>query len=454
MNPGKREHASGAVASLEDATADTWPELAYRELVSRIVSSPTFSRAERLSSLLTYVCDMSLRGREDELNEQRIGQDVFRRSPNYDCSIDGIVRTQASRLRQRLDMYYEQEGLNEAVRVVIPKGGYVPVFTPHSVLEPPAPPVQQTQTEIVKPAEVPVPSVPERHPVNLFPWVLCVLLAAGFAALLVRDHMRAVSEVNKIASHPLWGRLFVPGQPTIEVPGDSGLVISHAFDWQTVPLVEYLGRAERNTNLQTSPDAIRPGDTKGIQFNISHRRYTSMVDLDVAVGLGHLAQAARSSLDVRFARDLRPNDLKHGNLIFVGASEANPWVELFENNMNFVLKNDYSSNTFLVKNRVPQPGEPDHWERRVNDPQRKVYGVLAFVPNLSANGNVLIIEGTSMAGTEAAWDFVSDDSELLPFLKKIQHPDGKIPNFELLLGTQNMSSSAGRTSILAWRTHD
>ncbi len=119
MNPGKREHASDAVASLEDATADTWPELAYRELVSRIVSSPTFSRAERLSSLLAYICDMSLKGRDDELNEQRIGQDVFGRSPNYDCSINGIVRTQASRLRQRLDQYYEREGVNEAVRIVI-----------------------------------------------------------------------------------------------------------------------------------------------------------------------------------------------------------------------------------------------------------------------------------------------------------------------------------------------
>jgi hypothetical protein len=73
---------------------------------------------------------------------------------------------------------------------------------------------------------------------------------------------------------------------------------------------------------------------------------------------------------------------------------------------------------------------------------------------LSGNGNVLLIEGTSMAGTEAAWDFVSDDSELLPFLKRIQHPDGKIPHFELLLGTQNMSSSAVHSNLLAWRTAD
>jgi hypothetical protein len=62
-----------------------------------------------------------------------------------------------------------------------------------------------------------------------------------------------------------------------------------------------------------------------------------------------------------------------------------------------------------------------------------------------------MIEGTSMAGTEAAWDFVSDDSELLPFLRPIQRPDGRIPHFELVLGTQSMSSSAVHSNLLAWR---
>jgi hypothetical protein len=57
-----------------------------------------------------------------------------------------------------------------------------------------------------------------------------------------------------------------------------------------------------------------------------------------------------------------------------------------------------------------------------------------------------------MSGTEGAWDFVSDDSRLLPFLKRIERPDGIIPHFELLLGTQNMSASAVRSTLLAWRT--
>jgi hypothetical protein len=84
-----------------------------------------------------------------------------------------------------------------------------------------------------------------------------------------------------------------------------------------------------------------------------------------------------------------------------------------------------------VVNKSPRGDEPSHWDSRLDDPQRRVYGVVAFTPNLTGNGNALLIEGTSMAGTEAAWDFVSDDSELLPFLRGIQRPDGRIPHFEL-----------------------
>src|SRR5258708_6592687 len=56
------------------------PVAAQRELVRRIVHSSTFGRSERLGTMLTYVCEMALKGREAELNEQKIGQAVFERA--------------------------------------------------------------------------------------------------------------------------------------------------------------------------------------------------------------------------------------------------------------------------------------------------------------------------------------------------------------------------------------
>jgi hypothetical protein len=226
-------------------------------------------------------------------------------------------------------------------------------------------------------------------------------------------------------------------------------VLSHAFDKESVSLPQYLAGDYRGTSNE--PESL---EIRKLRSDFVNRRYTSIVDLEAAVWLAERAQSMQSTLQVRYARDLRPNDLKTGDVVILGAFESNPWMELFERNMNFSMKNDYKTATFFVMNKSPRPGEPALWQSRVGDPQRRVYGIVALMPNLSGSGSALLVEGTSMAGTEAAWDFVSDDAELLPFLKRIQRPNGSVPHFELLLETQNMSSSAVHSNLLAWRVKD
>ncbi len=77
--------------------------------------------------------------------------------------------------------------------------------------------------------------------------------------------------------------------------------------------------------------------------------------------------------------------------------------------------------------------------------------MIAFLPNLGGTGNVLIVEGTSMAGTQAAWDFVMDDSNLVPFISRIRRPNGAIPHFQLVLDSTNLTGYAVKKSVLAWR---
>jgi hypothetical protein len=419
----------------------------HRALVERIIVSPAFVRSERLCSLLTYVCEMTFKGRSAELNEQKIGQEVFGRSRDYDSTIDGIVRTQASRLRQRLDQYFREEGAHEPVRVVIPRGGYMPVF------EPQLDPFFSPEVVGVKPAaadstERAQELVGKRDLVwRLLPWCLCVLLAASL--LLSAFHNRLFPA--RTNPHPLWSHIFSPDHATLMVPADSGLVIFHNMSRKDFGLGEYLAGSYRTgQGTKTLYDGT-PTSPEDWLLNLGNRRYTSIVDLEASLRLAQLARGAGSELQVRYARDLRPNDLKTGNVILMGAAESNPWVELFERNMTFVFVDDYKNGVFTVINRAPRPGEPARWASVWNDPQRRVYGVAAYVPNLAGDGNALILEGTSMSGTEGARDFVMDDSQLLPFLKRIQRPDGTIPHFEVLLETQNMSASAVRSSLLAWR---
>jgi hypothetical protein len=413
--------------------------------VDRIIGSSTFAKCERLSSLLAYVCDLTLHGRVKEINEQKIGEAVFGRPRNYDSSIDGIVRTQASRLRQRLELYFSEEGADEPIRIAIPRGGYVPVFEPR--LTPVAPMIAPT----VSP-ERPADKVDVRRAFwglrsAAIAWSLVAVLSVAILAILLVNRGAAKGQVARASVHPLWSQIFVAEQRTLEVPGDSGMVMWQGLTGKSVGLAEYLN-GDYRTNLL--PKTSTPLQDAAV--DMGGRRYTSIVDLEAAKSLSLMAQSSQSKLEVRYARDVRPNDLKQGNVILVGAAEANPWVELFEHNMNFVFFNDRVRKIFSVLNREPGGAEPRQWDSPYTDAQHRVYAVVAFLPNLGGNGNTLILEGTSMAGTESAWDFVSDDSQLLPFLQRIRRPDGTLPHFEVVLGTNNMSGSAVKNTVLAWRT--
>jgi hypothetical protein len=416
-----------------------------RELVERILASAQFSKSERLASLLTYVCDLTLKGQADQISEQNIGGAVFGRSPHYDSANDGIVRTQVSRLRQKLDLFFDGEGIDEPIRIVIPRGGYVPFFVPRSSQEVPTLPLASAAiTEPVIPSGLVSKAQAPRSGYAALAWMLVGVLSIALLALFFRNRESAVQEASA-RSHPLWSLLFHPGQRTMVVPGDSGLVLWQGVKRQKLDLGEYLSGNYRTATSAANPFA--PVDAT----NLANRRYTSIVDLEIAKTLSHIADSKKGQLQVRYARDVRPNDLKEGDVVFVGAATANPWVELFEPNMNFVFSYDPIHQIDSVLNRAPAAGEPAKWDSNLTDVQRRVYGVVAFLPNLSGKGSVLILEGTSMAGTECAWDFVADDSALLPFLDRIKRPDGSTPYFQVVLGTNNVSGSSVKSNILAWR---
>lgn len=100
-----------------------------RDHLAQISHSPSFAQAPQLRQFLEFLVVETIEGRGDELKEANLGRDVFRRGVGYDPRTDAIVRVQASILRKRLATYYDTDGKASRVRIVLPKGGYVPQFT-------------------------------------------------------------------------------------------------------------------------------------------------------------------------------------------------------------------------------------------------------------------------------------------------------------------------------------
>ena len=134
-------------------------------------------------------------------------------------------------------------------------------------------------------------------------------------------------------------------------------------------------------------------------------------------------------------------------MILLGAKDANPWVELFESNMNFTFDVDRNTHDSVVTNKHPQFHESAKYYRHPNDSTQTAYALAAFLPGLNRNGDVLI---TTMVGTQAAADFIFKPGRLdtvIPLRGR------KLPHFELLLQTASVGGSAQESNVIAYRIY-
>lgn len=440
-----------------------------KELLRRIVTSKQFVRSERLSSFLSYICELEIQGRLSELNEKEIGRAVFSLPSDYDPSIDGIVRSHASRLRRKLEMYYLREGRDETIRLVIPRGGYQPQFDWKNPLSPePATtkPEGDLSNKEVDPVNTLMPegglqsneTMLEESPalqagIKRLAGILQTrrVVLAGIIIILVASAAAFVYHANRLrfekgSSNSIWAEIFTMQRPTILVPGDSGVVMWQEIMQQNLTLSDYI-----SSGSPWRSNTIRLG-----QEHLSHalvrRRYTSIVDLDIIQKLSHLAYLRRVEPVLRYARDVRPNDLKNSNVVLLGSDETNPWNQMFQAEMNFILRKDQKRMVYTIENRHPAGGEPAQWTSDSLTDLHTVYCKVSYLTNPSGEGNILILEGTSMAGTECAWEFVASTKELRYFLKRVGWSETGFPHFEVLLKTNNLAGDSAASNIVAWRT--
>ncbi|WP_263374231.1 hypothetical protein [Granulicella aggregans] len=454
-------------------------------LVERIAESRSLGKSPRLAEFLRYVCDRQIRGRDAEITEQRIGVKVFGRPEGYNSNEDNIVRNYARTLRKRLADYFRSEGRDEPLLILIPRGGYVPVFTPRGAsqeletefaeendatleeplpLDPPAIVAEQGLPQLVDHV-VPVRAPHETwRSTKALAAGLLLLVCVGIAGFLAgRGHFAGAlleGETTR-ANHLLWSEIFQPSRDTFVVPADGGLVMMQSFMREKVSLPDYV-----NGGYRSSEEIARgmkgllkdnsPEDEAALTHKVSvlaARRYTSVVDLDLAVKLSQRAEVFPDRLVMRFARDLRIDDLRAGNAILIGSSDANPWVSLFERQLNFQFSrgNEFGGSGTIL-NTHPLRGEADHYASITGDPANRTYGVIAYVPNLENTGHVLIIEGVNMAGTQAAGEFLLNPDKMKPMLDRARNRQGKLQSFEILLGTTSIGSSASTSTPLSVRT--
>lgn len=103
------------------------PRDAVAAALDRILASKVFAGVERPSRFLRHLVESTLDGQTTLLKESLLGVQVFGRDPSWDPRADPVVRQEAARLRKRLARYYQTA--SPEVRIEVPVGAYVPVFS-------------------------------------------------------------------------------------------------------------------------------------------------------------------------------------------------------------------------------------------------------------------------------------------------------------------------------------
>lgn len=106
-----------------------------RAALEQVLRSTTLVRASQVRNFLRYICEMELRGQGHTLHEYLIGVEALGRPNAYSTDEDSSVRRRAFALRRKLDEVYARELANAPIRIVVPKGSYVPFFVANAPSE-------------------------------------------------------------------------------------------------------------------------------------------------------------------------------------------------------------------------------------------------------------------------------------------------------------------------------
>lgn len=449
----------------------------------RVAQSADFQRANRLREFFLYVCEKSLTNRKNEIREQVIGVEVFGRPPDYNPAEDNVVRVEARDLRKRLDIYFLTQGRDEPLRIRIPKGSYVPYFEPNNY-----PAVAQvlphtsnanaadaSATGIVTSigadgiANTSVKASPTKNKegreasspllgdffkplgkVPLSTLVFAVLALALLGARLVvwgrgpaaSKHSAATFQSGPSGVTGIWPTLF-PGSRTLElVVADAGLPLIETAVDGTVGLPDYSNRkyVESLESSKLPPIMFFP--------------YTSFGDVLSTLEIARTAEAQGKKILVRYPANLQLRDLANNDIIFLGSSYSDPWIQEFDAQRNFgVSVIDARKGRLCFSNKTPLNGEMKvYCGGPENDSTHETYGLVTFLPNLQNSGNVLILEGTDMEGTEGAADFVThlhSGSDIRQYL--MLRGRARLPYFQLLLKIGVVGDAPGQWEVIAHR---
>ena len=402
-----------------------------RDELQVLCTSKAFRQSRGLAKLLRYICSKALVDEAEPITEYTIAVDVLGKLKEFKESKDSSVRVEVHRLRKRLAEYYEQEGANHSIRIVIPTGHYTPRFlvcdepSAHSAIS-----GEPVSDDHVASPLAPVllendPSAPHPYTPSALPgkvarkplWIavgIVTVLALVLASILMRPEDPLDS---------FWHPVFSSPDPILLCFGNvEGGQHSRARTGpvEGVTLLEYHGLT---SEMMLVPDAITVSRFSGL-LQSKGKRYR-----------------VASQSEATFA------DLQYGPAVLIGLAN-NDWTERLVGKLRFTLEHRIPG--MLVLRDRNNPARED-WAVDYKMPYLSVtrdYALVVRVLDPKTEQMVVTAAGLSAFGTLAAGEFLTIPDEFRK-IRSVAPKGWQQKNFELVLSTDVIRGKSGHPNIVA-----
>ena len=344
-----------------------------RRLLERIMESPHFAQASSLKRTLAFLCEREDQSGSNLPKEFEIAVEALGRPGSFDPKTDPIVRVNVAAIRQRLQAYFESEGRDESLRLEIPKGSYRAMFS---------------------------------------------VLSSGSAA-------SEMSDTTMAARKRFW-------QPYLSGNVKNMLVYTDVLFFR-----DDSGNYLRNiyvNGLQGGVEEIRKrAPAKAFHGLKPSYHFISAGEVQSMLALIWLFARLKAPLEVRNSRFTSWNELRSSNLILLGSSRTNAFLDALQTGNNFVIGPDE------IRNLEPREGEEPSYsgQRHMEGKLEKAAepAVVTRRPGLAPGTVVTMISANHGRGVEGAAQFLTLEGDVAAALASSGlDKAGKLPaHFQWLL---------------------
>jgi len=379
--------------------------------LEKILHAPVFGGAETSRNLLLFLAQRAIENPKCTIKEHEIATEVLGRGVDFDPRIDSVVRVQIGRLRSKLAEYYLSDGSKDEVIVEIPKGAYHLFFRPkdsEGTANPETGPAQAIAADRPRPTRTALKAQ--------LGWILAAALALTVVYLVARPKPIPKPVVDPLpATSRFWG-------PFIRSTSDPVVIYSNP---------QFAG------STMTGLRPFRSGiDTPNELVDV----YTGIGDVKAIHDITELLSHFNRRL--RLVRAGLPvwDQARDRDLVLLGGPDDNAVVRQLAPLLEFNFKQSAAEPKPMggaIVNEHPLAGESREYFASKTWPLQQDYAMIALIPGFMPGRRVLLLEGTTTFGTQAAAEFVCQEHSLAELLSRLGGPqNAPVPDFEALLSIE------------------